>query len=104
MRAARSIVGALLAALYAMAFAALYLDYLQHAGQWFADFKLILISLPFVLTMRFVNGGSFDLTGEDTLRLLGAALFGCVLAYILGALLQAVVRALVHLARGRPAS
>jgi hypothetical protein len=103
-RAARSIVGALLAALYALVFAALYVDYLQHVGQWFADFKLILIALPFVLTIRFLNGGSFDLTGEDSAKLLGAALFGCVLAYIVGALLQAVVRGLLRLARGRRAA
>jgi hypothetical protein len=103
MRAARSIVGALLAALYAIGFVALYVDYLQHVGQWFADFKLILISLPFVLTLRFLNGGSFDLTGEDSLKLLGAALFGSALAYIVGALLQAVGSALFRLAGRRSA-
>ena len=103
MRAARSIVGVLFAALYAIAFAALYVDYLQHVGQWFADFKLILISLPFVLTMRFLNGGSFDLTGDDSSKLLGAALFGCALAYIIGALLQGVATALSRIARGRSA-
>jgi hypothetical protein len=102
-RAARSIVGALLAALYAIVFAALYVDYLQRVGQWFADFNLILISLPFVLTMRALNGGSFDLTGEDRSKLLGAALFGCALAYIIGALLQGVARGLLRLARARSA-
>ncbi len=101
MRALRSITGAVFAALYAIAFLIAYVDYLGRAGQWFADIKLILLALPFSLTMRFLNGGSFDLTGDDTLKLLAAALFCCALAWIFGSLLEGIARAVFRLARGR---
>ena len=101
MRRLRSITGALFAALYAVAFIAAYVDYRANIGQWLADLGLILVAMPFVLTMRFLSGGAFNMTGEDTLTLLAAALFCCALAFAAGALLEWLARALFRLARGR---
>lgn len=97
----KSIAGAVLAALYAAAFVAAYAHYRGHAGEWFADLALVLLALPFTLTMRFLAGGSFDMTGEDRLKLLAAALFCCVLAWAIGAALEWIARAIFRLARGR---
>jgi hypothetical protein len=71
MRALKSYTGAAFAALYAIAFVATYVDYRHHVGEWFADFGLILIALPFVLTMRFLSGGSSN--GSFGLPLRGCA-------------------------------
>jgi hypothetical protein len=102
MRALKSITGAVFAALYGIAFVAAYVDYRAHIGQWFADFVLVFfVASPFVWTMRFLSGGSFDMTGEDSLKLLAAALFCCALAWIIGSLLAWLARALFRLARGR---
>lgn len=101
MRPLKSIFGALLAALYAMAFVYAYVDYRNHVGQWFADTGLILVALPFVLTMRFFSGGSFDMTGEDSLKLAAAALFCCALAWVIGSALEWAARAIFRRARGR---
>ncbi len=101
MRALKSITGAALAALYAAAFVAAYVDYRAHAGEWFADLGLILLAMPFILTMRLLAGGSFDMTGEDRLKLLAGALFCCALAWVIGSTLEWIGRALFRLARGR---
>ena len=101
MRALKSITGAIFAALYAIAFVAAYVDYRAHSDQWLADLGLILVAMPFVLTMRFLSGGAFNMTGEDTLTLLAGALFCCALAFAAGALLEWLARALFRLARGR---
>jgi hypothetical protein len=93
MKALKSYTGAALAALYAIAFVATYLDYRHHVGEWFADFGLILIALPFVLTMRFLSGGSYDMTGDDSAKLVAAAIFCCILAFLTGALVEWLVRA-----------
>jgi hypothetical protein len=100
MRSLKSIVGAVFAALYATAFAAAYIEYRGHAGEWFADLGLVLLALPFTLTMRFLAGGSFDMTGEDSLKLLAAALFCCALAWAIGSALEWIARAIFRLARG----
>ena len=104
MRVLKSITGALFAALYAIAFIAAYVDYRANIGQWLADLALILVAMPFVLTMRFLSGGAFNMTGEDTLTLLAAALFCCALAWVVGSALEWLARALFRLARGRPAA
>jgi hypothetical protein len=104
MRVLKSITGALFAALYGIAFIAAYIDYRANIGQWLADLGLILVAMPFVLTMRFLSGGAFNMTGEDTLTLLAAALFCCALAWLVGALLEWLARALFRLARGRPSA
>ncbi len=101
MRPLKSIAGALFAALYATAFVVAYVDYRGHAGEWFADLGLVLLALPFVLAMRFLAGGSFDMTGEDRLKLLAAALFCCALAWAIGAASEWIARAIFRLARGR---
>ena len=59
MKPLKSIVGVILAALYAIAFIVAYVDYRNHVGQWFADTGLIFVALPFVLTMRFLSGALF---------------------------------------------
>jgi hypothetical protein len=103
MKALKSITGAAFAALYAIAFVAAYVDYRQHVGQWLADLGLILVALPFVLTMRFLSGGSYDMTGDDSLKLVAAVVFCCALVWIVGAALEWLVRAAFRRLRGRPA-
>jgi len=91
--------GLALAALYAAALAALYVRYLQKAGEWFADLPLVLAALPFTVTMRALNGGSYDFSGDMTGRVAAAALFCCALAYLAGLLLETVARAIVGAVR-----
>ncbi len=100
----RSITGALFAALYGAAFIAAYVWYRGHAGEWFADLGLVLLALPFTLTMRFLAGGSFDMTGEDSLKLLAGALYCCAIAFAVGAVLGWIGRTLLCLARRRPSA
>ena len=95
----RSWTGLALATLYALAFAALYLDYLRRAGTWFADLPLALASLPFTLVMRSLNGGRYDFAGDMTLRVGAAAAFCCALAYVAGWVLETAVRGIVRIAR-----
>ncbi len=49
MRRIWSWTGLALAALYALAYVALYVHYLGRAGTWFADLPLVLAALPFTL-------------------------------------------------------
>ena len=72
MKGLRSWTGLVFAVVYALVFAALYLDYLRRAGTWFADLPLVLAALPFTLVMRALNGGSYDFAGDMTLRVIGA--------------------------------
>jgi hypothetical protein len=92
----------LFAAFYAIAFVVAYVYYRNHIGEWFppADFALILVALPFVLTMRALAGGTFDMGGEDTLKLAAAALFCCALAWLAGCLLEGIARAIFRVLRG----
>ncbi len=92
--------GVVLAGAYAFVFAGLYLDYLARAGAWFADLPLVLAALPFTLVMRQLNGGSYDFSGDMTLRVVVAAAFSCALAYVAGWILETATRAIVRIARG----
>ena len=92
--------GFVLAALYAAGYAALYVDYLGRAGTWMADLLLALSALPFTLTMRTLNGGSYDFSGDMTARVLAAGLFCSALAYGIGLVAETLVRAIVRVARG----
>ena len=94
----RSWTGLALAALYGLAFAALYVDYLRRAGTWFADLPLVLAALPFTLAMRSLNGGSYDFAGDMTMRVAAAAAFCCALAYAAGWILESLVRGIVRIA------
>ena len=96
-KALSSWTGLVLAALYGLAFVALYVIYLERAGTWFADLPLVLAALPFTLTMRSLNGGSYDFAGDMTARVIVAGLFGCALAYVAGYVAEAAARALVRL-------
>jgi len=97
MKRLRSWTGAVFAALYALAFLALYIQYLWRAGTWFADLPLTLAALPFTLTMRALNGGSFAFGGDMTGRVVAAGAFGSALAYLIGLALETVVRRLARL-------
>ena len=93
----RSWTGLVFAVVYAGVFAALYIDYLRRAGAWFADLPLVLAALPFTLVMRALSGGSYDFAGDMTLRVIGAVLFCCAVAYIAGLILEVAVRAMVRM-------
>ncbi len=95
----RSWTGLALAGIYALVFAALYLDYLRRAGTWFADLPLVLAALPFTLVMRALNGGSYDFSGDMTLRVVAAAAFCCALAYLAGWILETIVRGIIRIVR-----
>jgi hypothetical protein len=90
--------GAVFAAVYALAFIALYVDYARRSGTWFADLPLSLAALPFTLVMRTLNGGSFDFGGAMTGRVIAAGLFGSALAYLAGLIVETVIRAIARLA------
>jgi hypothetical protein len=84
--------GVVFAALYALAFAALYVQYLTRAGTWFADLPLTLAALPFTLAMRALNGGAYAFGGDMTGRVVAAGAFGSALAYLIGLALETFVR------------
>ena len=96
----RSWTGLVFAAVYALAFVALYARYLMRAGTWFADLPLSLAALPFTLVMRALNGGSYAFGGDMTGRVVGAGLVCAALAYLVGLVLETLVRALGGLVWG----
>ncbi len=98
MSALKSGLGALLALLYALAFAAAYGDYLRKAGQWFADALLLIVALPFNSVMVWLYG-AYPFSGDATLKVIAAALFGIALAYVAGALIEALLRKLAKAIR-----
>jgi hypothetical protein len=100
MKRLRSWTGAVFAALHALAFLALYVDYRMRAGTWFADLPLALAALPFTLVMRALNGGSYAFGGDMTGRVIAAGVFGSALAYLAGLMVESVVRALARALRG----
>jgi hypothetical protein len=104
MRRLWSWTGAVFAVVHALAFTALYVDYIRRSGTWFADLPLSLAALPFTLVMRTLNGGSFDFGGAMTGRVIAAGLFGSALAYIAGLIVETIVRLLVRLASHTRAS
>ncbi len=91
--------GVALAAFYALVLAGLYLDYLRRAGTWFADLPLALAALPFTLAMRALNGGSYDFSGDMTLRVAAAAAFCSALAYVAGWVLETLIRGVLRIGR-----
>src|SRR6202046_3895087 len=92
--------GVAFAAVYALTFVALYVDYVRRAGTWFADLPLTLVALPFTLVMRALNGGSFAFGGDMTGRVIAAGLSGSALAYLAGLITATIVRLLGRLALG----
>ena len=98
MKRLQSWTGIVLAALYALAFLALYVDYDWRAGTWFADLPLVLAALPFTLTMRALNGGSYAFSGDLTGRVVAAGAFGSALAYLAGLIVETIVLLLARLA------
>jgi hypothetical protein len=100
MRAILSATGAVFALLYAIAFAVAYYQYMKHAGHFLADAPIMAVALPYTLSMLKVFG-SVDLSGDDILEVLEAALFCMALAYIVGAILGKLARGAVRVARRR---
>jgi hypothetical protein len=100
MRRLRSWTGLVFAALYALAFFALYVNYLMRAGTWFADLPLALAALPFTLVMRALSGGDTSFGGDMTGRVAAAGAFCAALAYLAGLVLETLVRALGELVWG----
>jgi hypothetical protein len=98
MRRLWSWTGAAFAAVHALAFIALYVDYARRSGDWFADLPLSLVALPFTLVMRTLNGGSFDFGGSMTGRVIAAGLFGSALAYLAGLIIATILAFIVRLA------
>jgi hypothetical protein len=96
----RSWTGVVFAAFYALAFVALYVDYLKRAGTWFADLPLALAALPFTLVMRALSGGAYAFGGDMTGRVAAAAVFCAAAAYLAGLILENLVRVLGRLASG----
>jgi hypothetical protein len=96
MKGLRSWTGAVFAAVYALAFVALYVDYARRSGTWFADLPLSLAALPFTLVMRALSGGSFAFGGDMAGRVIAAGLFGSALAYLAGLIVGAIVRRLAR--------
>jgi hypothetical protein len=95
---AKSLLGAVAAAFYAGAFAVAYFEYVRASGQWPDGEWLFLVALPYTLSMMRLIG-SVDFSGDSIESLLFAAAFGCVLAYVAGALIEAIARTLVSGAR-----
>lgn len=98
MKRLKSWTGAAFAAVYALAFVALYVDYVRRSGTWFADLPLTLAALPFTLLMRALNGGSYAFGGDMTGRVVAAGAFGSALAYLVGLILGTLLAFLVRLA------
>ncbi|HLH51933.1 MAG TPA: hypothetical protein VKV96_21545 [Roseiarcus sp.] len=94
-----SLLGAALAALYLAAIIAGYVIYVQNAGQWLADLTLLLIAMPFTWTMSVLTSGAFSMSGDETGKVVAAALFCCALAYLAGAIAEGLLRAAWRLAR-----
>ena len=98
MRPLKSATGATLAALYVLAFVVAYLIYRQHSGQFLADAPIMFVALPYTLTSLRVFG-SVDLSGDNLREVFVATLFCAVLAYAIGAIIEAIARAAFSLAR-----
>jgi hypothetical protein len=88
----RSILGALLALLTIGAFVAAYAAYRAHAGEWFADAPVSLISMPYSLAVRQFGDADFEVFGADAGQVIAAAAFCAVLAYLIGATVETLLR------------
>jgi hypothetical protein len=87
-RAWFSWLGAALAILYVAVFVVVYVDYRSKAGEWLADLTLLLVALPFTSTMNALTQGAFDMAGDDTGKVIVAALFCSAIAYCVGAIVE----------------
>jgi hypothetical protein len=96
-----SLLGAALASLYLAAFVAGYVVYLMNAGQWLADFTLLVIALPFTWTMSVLTSGAFNMSGDETLKVVVAGLFCAAIAYVAGATVERILRFAWRAASGR---
>ena len=83
--------GAIFAVLYALAFGAAYFEYARAGADWTAMHWLFFVALPYTLSMVRAFG-SVDFSGDSIPSLLQAAAFGCALAYLAGAIIEAIAR------------
>jgi hypothetical protein len=97
MRAARSSAGLGLAALYAAGFFVAYWLYAQAPGQFLSDLWLSLAAIPYILTVRALTGSS-DFAADSVVEVVAAAVFCCALAYVVGALIESLLRGAFRLA------
>ena len=100
MRSLKSATGSVLAALYVLAFVAAYLVYRHNSGQFLADAPIMFVALPYTLTALRLFG-SVNLSGDDLREVFAATLFCAVLAYVIGALAEALARAAFGVLRAR---
>jgi hypothetical protein len=95
----RSILGSTLAALYALAFVIAYGLYAQAPDAFLSGIWLSLAAVPYILTVYTLSGGSnFD--ASILPQVLAAAAFCCALAYVVGALIEAMARFVYRRIRG----
>ncbi len=86
----RSWLGGLFALLYALAFLAAYIVNYRGAD-WTAPQWLFWVALPYTTTMLKLFG-EVDFSSDSLTAIATAAAFCCLLAYVAGALAQAVLR------------
>ena len=98
MRAARSYFGLTLAALYAAAFIVAYWLWAQQPNILLSDLWLTLAAIPYLLIVRALTG-SADFSAASLGEVLAAAAFCCLLAYLVGALIEFLLRGAWRLAR-----
>jgi hypothetical protein len=103
MRATRSILGLTLAGLYALAFVVAYWLYAQAPDAFLAGIWLSVAAVPYILTVYGLFGSS-DFDAGSLPQVLAAAAFCCALAYVVGALIEALIRAVYRLIRRRRAA
>jgi hypothetical protein len=99
----RSILGLALAGLYALAFVVAYWLYAQAPDTFLADLWLSLAAAPYILTVYAIFGSS-DFDASIMAQVLAGVAFCCALAYVVGALIEALLRTVYQLIRRRRAA
>lgn len=93
----KSLLGFVLAAVYAAAIGGAYYLATHGGDDWTAGQWLYLVALPYTLSM-VAAFGSVDLSAESTSSVLKAAAFCCALAYAAGAIVEFGLRSIFALA------
>jgi hypothetical protein len=94
----RSILGFLAAVCAAAAFAFAYYVAVRPGAGWLDQQWVFLAALPYNWTMLHVTGAS-NFSPDAPREVSGAALFDVVLAFVLGALVEAIARGVSRWAR-----
>ena len=93
----KSLLGFVLAALYAVAFAYAYYKATHGEGDWTAGQWLFLVALPYTLSMVAAFGDA-ELSADAPVSIIKAAAFCCALAYGAGAIVETALRSVFALA------